>query len=216
MRLDGTYTFPATAERVYEALLNASVLASVIPDCERLIQLGPSEADGAVTFEARIRTGTLTFCLVPARQPSHLRLEVHGRVGAGTLSASGAIDLVAQEEHALGAYALEMDMPGVQPAAAQGVAQAICARLATELWHAAPETLPAGEMLPALRAVSEVKTPRGHIIALPHLARLGPPTGFARGALVERALWMGAGLALGVGAAVLALAVVHRMADRDG
>jgi uncharacterized protein len=216
MRLDGTYTLPAAAERIYGAVLDAGMLATVIPGCERLIQLGSSEVDGAVTCEARIRKGTLTLRLVPVRRPSHLRLEVRGRVSAGTLSGSGAIDLVAQEEHTLGAYALEVDAPGVQPAAAQGVAQAICARLATELWRAAPETLPAGEMLPALRSVREVKTPRGHIIALPRLARLGPPTGFARGALVERALWMGAGLALGIGAAALAFAVVHRMADRDG
>jgi carbon monoxide dehydrogenase subunit G len=216
MRLHGTYTFPAVAERVYGALFDASMLASVIPGCERLIQLGPPDVDGIVTFEARIQKGALTFSLVPVRRPGHFRLGLHGRVGSGTLTANGVIDLVGQEEHTLGAYALEMDIPGAQPAAAQGVAQAICERFAAELWHAAPETLPAGEVLPTLAVMHEVKTPRGRIIALPQLARLGTPADFARGAWIERALWMSAGLVLGVGAAALALAVVPRMGERDG
>jgi uncharacterized protein YndB with AHSA1/START domain len=56
MEITGSHTFPAPVERVYAALLNADLLAQMIPNCERLIQFGPPDADGATQLEARIRT----------------------------------------------------------------------------------------------------------------------------------------------------------------
>ena len=57
MEITGSQTFRAPAERISSLLLDPDLLAAVIPGCERLIQFGPPDADGATRLEARIRSG---------------------------------------------------------------------------------------------------------------------------------------------------------------
>ena len=57
MEITGSQTFRAPVERVSSLLLDPDLLASVIPGCERLIQFGPPDADGATHLEARIHSG---------------------------------------------------------------------------------------------------------------------------------------------------------------
>jgi hypothetical protein len=57
MEITGSQTFRAPAERISSLLLNPDLLTAAIPGCERLIQFGPANADGATHLEARIRSG---------------------------------------------------------------------------------------------------------------------------------------------------------------
>ena len=57
MRIEGTHTFSAPIARVFAILTDPDTLQQVIPGCERLIQFGPPDADGAVALEARVRFG---------------------------------------------------------------------------------------------------------------------------------------------------------------
>jgi hypothetical protein len=57
MEITGSHTFRAPVERVLSLLLDPDLLASAIPGCERLIQFGPPDADGATQLEARMRSG---------------------------------------------------------------------------------------------------------------------------------------------------------------
>ena len=57
MEITGSQTFRAPAERISSLLLDPDLLAAAIPGCERLIQFGPPDADGATHLEARIRSG---------------------------------------------------------------------------------------------------------------------------------------------------------------
>jgi len=57
MEITGSQTFRAPVERISSLLLNPDLLASAIPGCERLIQFGPPDADGATHLEARVRSG---------------------------------------------------------------------------------------------------------------------------------------------------------------
>jgi carbon monoxide dehydrogenase subunit G len=85
MRIEGTYTFTASAERVFGALVDPDVLRQVIPGCERLIQFGPADDEGAYHFEARVRPAaesgvyTTTGTVERARKPSHLTLSLRAR-----------------------------------------------------------------------------------------------------------------------------------------
>ena len=60
MEITGSQTFRAPVERISSLLLNPDLLASAIPGCERLIQFGPPDAEGATHLEARIRSGEST------------------------------------------------------------------------------------------------------------------------------------------------------------
>jgi carbon monoxide dehydrogenase subunit G len=56
MEITGSQTFRASAERISSLLLNPDLLAAAIPGCERLIQFGPPDADGATQLEARVHS----------------------------------------------------------------------------------------------------------------------------------------------------------------
>ncbi|MFI5272241.1 MAG: SRPBCC family protein [Ktedonobacterales bacterium] len=222
MRIDGTYLFPAPVERVFAALLDPDASARAIPGVERLIQLGPRDASG-ITFKAWLRDGdglsVVTWHLVPVRQPAHLRLTLYGHVPAGPLSGSGILDLVAQEDHTRGAYALELDAPDGVAATLDAFARALCDRLARQTYtppalieepDAAADAV-AHLPLPVSNGAHSIVTPRGRIVGL----RATSATPVDARYWAQRAVWMGAGLALGLAAVSLALAVAHRLNASD-
>ncbi len=227
MRIDGSYLFPAPLERVFAALLRPGTLARAIPDAERLIQLGPPDDEGGVTFKAWVRgaggLALLTWRLIPVRRPESLRLTLWGHLPGGHVDGSGVIDLVARDEtHTRGAYALELAAPdgALDVAAAQSFARAVCERLVGLVYASpaegaaerAPIAAPgpvASQPEPRLHGIT---TPRGRIVTLPVASR-ERRGGVA--AWVERAVWMGAGLALGLATVSLILAVAHRLNGHD-
>lgn len=231
MRIDGSYLFPAPAERVLAALLRPATLTHAIPVTERLIQLGPPDDEDGVTFKAWVRgaggLALLTWRLTPVRPPESLRLTLWGHLPGGHLDGSGVIDLVASDEtHTRGAYALELEAPEgtLDSAAAHALADAVCDRLAG-LVYAPPavsaaehtEHMPAPMPTPAPVAAQlqshGITTPRGRIVTLPVVSRARSSGGAA--AWAERAVWVGAGLALGLAAISLILALAHRLNGHD-
>src|SRR5579859_126752 len=218
MRVEGGQTVAGDAEGVCAALLDADALARAIPGCERLIQLGPSGADGAVAFEARVRAGgavaTVSIRVTAARPPAYLRVELRGAGPGNAFSGRGAVDLVPRDGHTAVAYAFDVEATGAASASAEAcrqIAQAICARIvvgarAAHLAEAAGTVEPLAEC----EAV-QITTPRGRIVALPPL-----PPGEAALALplwARRALWMGAGALLGISVIIVMSAVVRRLVD---
>jgi uncharacterized protein len=224
MRVEGGQTVAGDAEGVYAALLDADALARAIPGCERLIQLGPSGAGGAVAFEARTRAAgtvsTVSIYVTAARPPAYLRVELRGAGPGSAFSARGAVDLVPRDGHTAVAYAFDVDAAGaigaasVSAEACRQVAETICERIATGVRAARPtEAVIAVEPLAELEDAVQITTPRGRIVALPPL----PPREAARAAPLwaRRALWMGAGALLGISAIAVMSAVVRRLVDGD-
>lgn len=222
MRVEGAYTFPGHIERVFATLTDPDALARAIPGCERFIQLGPASADGSVTYEMRLRAGerrqlyTITLRITSARRPAYLKLAIRGNGPTGAITGAGSLDLVAQDEHTVAAYRLHFsgaespeagDMPSQS---ANAIAQATCAYLADEL-HA----LSGDELLwapGAATTVGDIVTPRGRIVT-----SLAASRGAHRPlAWTERALWMTAGLTMGLGIIALTVGIVRRMGSHRG
>ncbi|HEU5441726.1 MAG TPA: SRPBCC family protein [Ktedonobacterales bacterium] len=213
MRIEGTYLFPAPMACIFDALLDPALLKRIIPNGERLIQLGPPDASG-VSYEARIRLpegpGFVHWHVLPVRRPAGRRLTLRGRLPAGAFAGRGTVDLVERDTHTRAAYTLDLDLPASAAAdAAAGVRAAIvelCERLAAAL-H---EVTAADAEIPSLSpgdGVRMVKTRHGRIVAL---SAAGADATWG-----ERALWLSAGLALGVVAISLALALAHRFNGHD-
>ncbi|MEO7000715.1 MAG: SRPBCC domain-containing protein [Ktedonobacterales bacterium] len=233
MRIEGAYTFPGVIDRVFARLVNPDALARSIPGCERLTQFGPPDAAGATIFEARLRLGerrqpyTATVKILAVRRPAYLRLEIQGRGPAGPLSGQGSIDLVEQERHTIVAYTLTLDaadLPSDQAAATQAgqtIARSTCANIADDLyaeWAVQPAfaSIAGLESNGALRPLN-VQTERGQIITLtPLMDGLGKRSRFAFARpWAQRAVWMGAGLALGLAAIALTLGVVRKLGGHN-
>jgi hypothetical protein len=240
VRIDGSYLFPAPAERLFATLLKPGMLARTIQGAERIIQLGPLDDEG-VAFKAWIRgsegLAVLTLRFTSIRRPESLRLAISGHLPGGRIQGSGVLDLVAQDNtHTRGAYALTLETPedALDVASAQAFARTICERLAglvytpplevapaaAEAETPAPAPAPAPAPTPtpttaAQAAPHSFVTPLGRIAALPMMARAHGDDGHNVTTWTERMLWMGAGLALGLAAVSLILAVAQRFNGND-
>lgn len=223
MRIEGAYTFAATSDQVYSALVDADTLAQVLPGCERVMQMGPADANGQTRFEVRVRgsaaahSTTVSLSATTARRPEHVSFDLHGYGPAGTFHSSGRIDLVAQETHTVLAYVWDVSLSravDVDKSALAGAcrvyARALCERLNQTLLTAkdvAP--LPDGAV-----ALVRARTSRGAIVALKRRAP-APALAFRASVWTQRAIWMGTGFAIGVGAIGLTLNALRRIAEQE-
>lgn len=229
MRIEGSYTMPGRIERVYEALLDPTLLERTLPGCERLMQMGPPAAGGVMTFEVRMRPAgdvspvTVTLDVMPKRRPARLEFSLRGHSADMSLTGRGGIDLVEDAQHTIAGYAIEIAPVGdttVVPRAdvVQALARVACERLAqalvaqrllTEQDAEEQDDVPAGVDPAARRKVVSIRTPRGRIVALP--ARASTAGGAARmlrtSEWAQRAAWMGAGMVLGMSVMGLTLAL---------
>ena len=225
MRVEGTYTFPGAIERVFAALTNPDALARAIPGCERFIQFGPTSADEETTYETRLRLGqrrlpyTVTLRMKAARRPAYVTLEIRGYGPAGPIAGTGSLDLVEQDSHTVVAYRFTVngaELPEVGDTSSQSasfIARATCAHLADEIYA---ETDDEQAWAPSVNGATpgEIVTPRGRIVTSIRglTARdAQPPQSLA---WTERAIWMGAGLAMGLSAIALTAGVVRRLGSR--
>ncbi|GAB3449602.1 hypothetical protein GCM10027570_24160 [Streptomonospora sediminis] len=95
MRITGSATLQAPAERVWERMLDPGCLARAIPGCERLEQTGPNEYRGTVsagvgsikgTFEGDVR-------LCDLRPAESLTMHARGAGAPGTVTAEIGVRL---------------------------------------------------------------------------------------------------------------------------
>lgn len=212
MRVEGTHIFPGATGHVFATLTNPDALARAIPGCERFMQFGPAGADGQTVYEARLRLGlthqsyTATTRVTATREPDYIKFELRGFGPSGVFSGDGSLDLVAQGDHTVAAYRLNLTGPDFHDAAdvvspaGTLLARATCARLAEELHTQADE----GDAAFAASAMA-ADARRLDLAALSGQPSWG-----------ERAAWMGVGLALGLGAIALTLAVARRLGGLDG
>jgi|SRR5581483_7083838 len=121
MELSGSYTFDAPADRVWNLLMDAAVIGSCVPGCERFEADGPDRYRVTLTVALAAITGTYSGVVAIADKvpPLSYRLDMEGqgRPGfvrgrstvvlradgprtivdvAGTLEAGGAIARVGQ------------------------------------------------------------------------------------------------------------------------
>ncbi|HEX8996400.1 MAG TPA: SRPBCC domain-containing protein [Ktedonobacterales bacterium] len=218
MRVEGTYTFPGDVQRVFAALTNPDALARAIPGCERFIQFGPTTAEGDSVYETRLRLGqsrqpyTINLRVKTARRPAYLKLDVRGYGPTGPISGSGSLDLVEQDSHTVVAYRFTFngaELPEVGDTPSQSasfIARATCAHLADEIYSESESDLVWLPASAANGASEDIVTPRGRIVTSLAARRAAQQPL----AWTERAIWMSAGLAMGLSAIALTVGIVRR------
>jgi carbon monoxide dehydrogenase subunit G len=97
MKIEGTHIFTASREIVWPLLLNPEVLASVLPGCEELEQVGEHEYKGVL----QIRIGPIqgkfhgVVTLSEINAPEGFQLSVDGKGAPGFIKGSGKLELAA-------------------------------------------------------------------------------------------------------------------------
>ena len=95
MKVQGTATLTAPAEKAWEAILDPKVLVSTIPGCERLEATGENQYSATVSAGVAAIKGTYTgkIRLSDLQEPKSLLLHAEGASAAGTVSVDVRVTL---------------------------------------------------------------------------------------------------------------------------
>ena len=114
MKINGTYTFPANAETVWDLLLDPQVLLQVIPGLES-VDVKP---DGDILATAMIGVGpvkgrfTGTLHLLDQRKPTHVRVTGEGKGGPGFMKGTCILDAVEDGATTVVTYGADIQIGG--------------------------------------------------------------------------------------------------------
>lgn len=99
MELQGTYSFDAPLERVWDLLMDTGVVASCIPGCRELRPLGGDSYEAELTVAIAAVTGQYkaTVAMLDKAPPGFYRLVVEGTGRGGFVKGDAAIALEAQD-----------------------------------------------------------------------------------------------------------------------
>ncbi len=114
MKLEGTYTFNAPRDVVWQSILDPEVLANILPGCEKLERIGDDEYKGMI----KIRIGPVQgkfqgkVTLLDINEPDNYRLVVDGKGAPGFMKGEGEVHLKAQGDATLMRYVGEAQVGG--------------------------------------------------------------------------------------------------------
>lgn len=93
--LEGTYSFDAPQDIVWEAVQDPHVLSQVLPGCERLEQVGENEYEGEINIRIGPVQGNFagTVRLSDIQPPNSYTLELEGQGRPGYVKGAGSLRL---------------------------------------------------------------------------------------------------------------------------
>ncbi len=93
--LEGTYSFDAPQDIVWEAVQDPHVLSQVLPGCERLAQVGENEYEGEINIRIGPVQGNFagTVRLSDIQPPNSYKLELEGQGRPGYVKGAGHLRL---------------------------------------------------------------------------------------------------------------------------
>jgi hypothetical protein len=96
MKLDGSYTFNAPRQLVWETLQDPEALRACIPGVETFEQIGPDEYQATMKIGVATIKGTYSskIRVFDQQPPSHYKLAVDAHGGPGVVRGEGTFDLV--------------------------------------------------------------------------------------------------------------------------
>ena len=99
MKLTGDYIFEASRDLVWDALNDPTVLAKIMPGCEKLEQTGDNEYEGVLKIKVGPVQGAFQgkIKLSEINAPSSYKMQVDGQGAPGFVKGVGSVQLTEQE-----------------------------------------------------------------------------------------------------------------------
>ncbi|MCA1553002.1 MAG: carbon monoxide dehydrogenase subunit G [Chloroflexi bacterium] len=126
MKVNGTYTFPAPADDVWDLLLDPDVLMQVIPGLES-VNIQP---DGNILATATVGVGPVKgkfngkLQLLEQQKPTHVKVVGEGKGGPGFMKGTCIIDAVEQDAATLIHYQADVQLGGTLASVGQRLVDA--------------------------------------------------------------------------------------------
>lgn len=102
MKIADEKTLPAPRQRVWDLFNDPARLSRLIPGCEKLDQLSPTEFAGTINVGVAAVKGVYTgkLKLDEVKPPEHYKMLVDGKGKQGFMRGSGLLDLIAKDSNA--------------------------------------------------------------------------------------------------------------------
>jgi len=99
MHVNGSYSFPAPAARVWELLMDTAAIAGCVPGCQELTALGNDRYRAKVSVLVAAVTGSFDAVIELADQapPAAYTLRIEGQSRAGFVKGSSRVQLVEEQ-----------------------------------------------------------------------------------------------------------------------
>ena len=114
MKLNGTQTFPASRQKVWEFLTDPNHLARCMPGCEKLEATGENEFSGIINVGLAAVKGVYNgkVKLDEMQPPVHYKMLLDGKGKQGFIKGVGTLDLEEQNGQTLLKYAGDVQIGG--------------------------------------------------------------------------------------------------------
>ena len=95
LKIEGTYTFNAPREKVWQILLDPTIMAQCMPGCESMNQIGPDQYEAIMKVGVASVKGTYKgkVSIKEKQEPSHYILSGEGSGGPGFMQGDVSINL---------------------------------------------------------------------------------------------------------------------------
>lgn len=121
MKLEGTHTFQAPQERVWDLLINPKHLEKALPGCEKLEEREPGQFDALLKIQIAAVKGTYKgkVQVADTEPPKRYRLIGEGSGSPGFVKGEAIIELSQQGQDTLVSYQGEVQVGGLMAGVGQ-------------------------------------------------------------------------------------------------
>src|SRR5262249_21365059 len=115
MKIEGSYTFNAPRDKVWQTLLDPKVMAQCMPGCERLNEVATYEYEAVMTVGIAPVKGNYKgkVAIKDKRAPEHYVLSGQGSGGPGFMQGDVSIDLEETDGKTLLKYTTDAKVGGI-------------------------------------------------------------------------------------------------------
>lgn len=115
LKIEGSYTFAAPRERVWQILLDPKIMAQCMPGCESMNEVGPDQYEAVMKVGVASVKGTYKgkVAIKDKQPPAHYVLSGEGSGGPGFMQGDVAIDLEESDGKTLLKYSTDAKVGGL-------------------------------------------------------------------------------------------------------
>lgn len=115
MKVEGSYTFKAPRQKVWDVLLDPKIMAQCMPGCESLKEVGPDQYEATMKVGVAAVKGTHKgkVSIREKQAPTHYILSGQGSGGPGFMQGDLTIDLEEKNEETVLRYSTDAKVGGL-------------------------------------------------------------------------------------------------------
>ena len=115
MKVEGSYTFNAPRDKVWQTLLDPKIMAQCMPGCESLNEVAPDQYEAIMKVGVAFVKGTYKgkVSIKDKQAPSHYVLSGEGSGGPGFMRGDVAIDLQESNGQTVLKYSTDAQVGGI-------------------------------------------------------------------------------------------------------